>query len=765
MQSFLEQIFGDAITPDRQLAIFCKPGAASAFFDSIGDAAKYVRAHMPHQNVYYSVGLMHGVTEGRGKTENVVAIGGLWGDVDLCVGPHKNKPLPASVEDVMQLVDRLGLRPTVIVFSGHGVHLYWLFKEPWTFDNADEHAQAAALAKRWHRTICARARELGWNLENLGDLARVLRLPGTLNHFDGTLEEVRIHSADYDRRYNPGDFEPYLVEDVPEPTEAEVQVGNLTLHADAEPPASKLLALTRASSKFQATWDGQRTDLSDTSQSGYDLSLATIAALAGWTDQDIADLIIAARRTHGEKPEKALRGDYMTRTIAQARRTAAERPAEANDVDLSALLPTNAKKDSGDNGPADPGPLPDEMLRIPGFVSEVMDHCLAAAPYPSPVMAFCGALALQSFLAGRKVRDPGDNRSNIYLLGLAHSSAGKDHPRKVNARIMHEIGLANCLGERFASGEGIQDSLFVTPAMLFQTDEIDGILQSINKAKDARHENIMSTLLTMYSAANSVYPMRRKAGKEAPGVIDQPSLTVFGTAIPNHYYDALSERMLTNGFFARMVIIEAGPRCEGQEPRVLDLPPRVLKTAKWWEHFQPGEHQGNLQHLHPIPAVVEYADDAMQLLVDARREAEAEYSQAEAKNDPVGTTVWGRVSEQTRKLALLYAVSENHRTPLISADAVQWASTFVRHQTRRMLFMAQGHVADNPFHAECLKALRKVREAPGHVLPHSILLKRMKMDARTFRELIDTLVESGDIASDPVTTAGRTGVVYRLVGG
>ena len=205
---------------------------------------------------------------------------------------------------------------------------------------------------------------------------------------------------------------------------------------------------------------------------------------------------------------------------------------------------------------------------MPGFVSEVMDHCLATAPYPNVVMAFCGALALQAVLAGRKVRDPGDNRTNLYLLGLAHSSAGKDRPRKVNTEILHAIGLSSQVGGRFASGEGIQDALFMEPSMLFQTDEIDGMLQSINKSKDARHESIMRTLLTMYSSANSVFPMRRKAGKDAPGAIDQPCLVVFGTAIPNHYYEALSERMLTNGFFARMIILECGKRSPGQEPSI-----------------------------------------------------------------------------------------------------------------------------------------------------------------------------------------------------
>src|SRR5262249_48742977 len=160
--------------------------------------------------------------------------------------------------------------------------------------------------------------------------------------------------------------------------------------------------------------------------------------------------------------------------------------------------------------------------------------------------------------------------------------SGKDWPRKLNTQIVHQVGLSSCLGDRFASGEGLQDALFVTPAMLFQTDEIDGMLQSINKAKEARHESIMGTLLTMYSAANTVFPRRRKAGNDAPGVIDQPCLVIYGTAIPAHYYESLSERMLTNGFVARMVVIESGRRGIGQEPSLSAIPDRVLDTARWW---------------------------------------------------------------------------------------------------------------------------------------------------------------------------------------
>ena len=206
---------------------------------------------------------------------------------------------------------------------------------------------------------------------------------------------------------------------------------------------------------------------------------------------------------------------------------------------------------------------------------------------------------------------------------------GRTGPRKLNTEILHAVGLASQVGGRFASGEGIQDALFLEPCMLFQTDEIDGMLQSINKARDARHESIMGTLLTMYSSANWVFPMRRKAGKEAPGAIDQPCLVVFGTAIPNHYYEALSERMLTNGFFARMIILECGTRSAGpgaadpaRSPGGCWRPPSGGPTS--------GPAPGTSRTGTPCRAIVPQTEEARKILVETRLEAEEEYAKAEA---------------------------------------------------------------------------------------------------------------------------------------
>ena len=64
-------------------------------------------------------------------------------------------------------------------------------------------------------------------------------------------------------------------------------------------------------------------------------------------------------------------------------------------------------------------------------------------------------------------------------------------------------------------------------------------------------------------------PLRKKAGQTEPLVIQQPSLTLFGTAVPQYFYKALSGRMLNNGLFARTLVLDAGPRSRGRMPVVL----------------------------------------------------------------------------------------------------------------------------------------------------------------------------------------------------
>jgi hypothetical protein len=100
--------------------------------------------------------------------------------------------------------------------------------------------------------------------------------------------------------------------------------------------------------------------------------------------------------------------------------------------------------------------------------------------------------------------------------------------------------------------------------------------------------------------------------------------------------------------------------------------------------------------------------------------------------------------------------------PVIDKAAAVWATSIVSHQARRMLHMVDGYVAENSFHADSLKLLRKLQEAPDKTLAHSVVLKRMKMDAESFGDLIATLKQQGDVEEIVTPRGGTYHRVYRL---
>lgn len=80
----------------------------------------------------------------------------------------------------------------------------------------------------------------------------------------------------------------------------------------------------RGARRRLALWDMKgRAETRPSSQSEADLMLANHAVALGWANQDIANLIIAHRRKHGKDVMKAVRPDYIRRTLAKARTSAA----------------------------------------------------------------------------------------------------------------------------------------------------------------------------------------------------------------------------------------------------------------------------------------------------------------------------------------------------------------------------------------------------------------------------------------------------------
>lgn len=322
---FLAELFGDL--PDSLwFYIWTLQDKRSHWFQETDDAAKAVGVldgeDQDGKDCYFGTGL---TVEPQGpdrriKSEDVSGLVGFWADVDYSHPVHKKSEfLPPTMDEAVALVRLAPLKPTVIVHSGHGLQPWWLFKEPWKFE-AGDNARAAKLIGGWHRLIKRKAQDRGWTVDTVRDLARVMRVPGTWNHKEHPPIRSSILEADWSSRYTPGDFEQFDVEEIAatKVVSEQYRPGELVLNPSANPPVEKLDTLKENSAEFKKTWEHRRLLPSD---SEYEASLARYAAMALWSDQEIADLIIAHRRKWNpdKLPKVTERKDYVSRVIGLVR--------------------------------------------------------------------------------------------------------------------------------------------------------------------------------------------------------------------------------------------------------------------------------------------------------------------------------------------------------------------------------------------------------------------------------------------------------------
>ena len=430
------------------------------------------------------------------------------------------------------------------------------------------------------------------------------------------------------------------------------------------------------------------------------------------------------------------------------------------DVDISAILSDTICAESTRSGPdtvedrddrteeiADPGPIPDALFDVPGFVSELMGYTLRTAPYPNRALAFAGAFALLGHLAGRKYKDEFDTRPNLYFLSLAASGTGKQHPRGVNVSLAALKGFASEMGDYFASGEGLEDSFLSNPCMFYQIDEADTLFNTV-KMKDTRAEMINSMLLRMYSESNSVHIMRKKAlqrGQQASSsCIIQPHLTFLGTAVPKFFYASLSERVMANGLLARCLVLEAGKRGEANNNAVAEeFPERVLSDIT--DLIRIG-HENALFSEFPQPRTVPMEAKAKLLLKDVRGEADALYAKYEqsSNTNECALALYARVAEKVSKCALVRAISENANAPVIRENDIAWAHTLVSHATRRMLFMARLYAYDGEFDRQMKRVMQRI-SAKGGSLSYRNILRFVSMEKEELKRVLETLIARGDL--------------------
>lgn len=311
---------------DQHILIWTLPDKRSRWFTSVPAAAEYVAA-LKQFDVYVGIGLAgkdYGPAH-RCVSDQITGIAGIGADFDLASDVHAKKALPKTIQQALSTIPT-AFAPTIIIATGNGVHVWWLFKEPYIFESDEERNEVQRVVARFHTMLRLNAAKFGWNYDRLSDLARVLRVPGTRNCKDPANPKPVVVLSQSDRRYNLSDIEELLDEaGIPDP-EAQERAARewaerfadkpLAIDLSARIPDETLKSWMEHDMRFRNTWLRQRHDLKDQSQSGYDLALACFGMDAGLAEQRIVDLIVHHRTIYGNRHRTRL--DYFQRTIAKA---------------------------------------------------------------------------------------------------------------------------------------------------------------------------------------------------------------------------------------------------------------------------------------------------------------------------------------------------------------------------------------------------------------------------------------------------------------
>jgi hypothetical protein len=136
----------------------------------------------------------------RGGAADAYYLPGLWADVDFGTVGHRHDPdrhegriLPPDEAAARSMVETSGLpAPSLWVHSGGGLYPWWLLDNP--VEVTDENRAAIeGVSARWQDTIQASAHRYGYDYgTGVGDLARVLRVPGTVNRKAGLERPCRV---------------------------------------------------------------------------------------------------------------------------------------------------------------------------------------------------------------------------------------------------------------------------------------------------------------------------------------------------------------------------------------------------------------------------------------------------------------------------------------------------------------------------------------------------------------------------------------------
>ena len=432
---------------------------------------------------------------------------------------------------------------------------------------------------------------------------------------------------------------------------------------------------------------------------------------------------------------------------------------------LQAGNPITLEPVSGDSLPP-PKPLPAGWDQVGGVIADMMALMGATAKRPQPVLALGASLCAIGALMGRKYRTESNTRSNLYVVGIAESGAGKNHSRVVINELFRKANLLQYLGgNKIASGSGLLTAIQRQPAILFQLDEFGMFLSAAaDRKRSPRYVcEILDLMTELYTTAGTTYFGVEYASTQhnnAHRAIHQPCACIYGTTTPLHFWQALQASNVADGSLARFLIMESEDDFPDSNEvfGVID-PPQDLIDRLILIHQGGGMLSGNLADIGAVdevlvdPRVVPMTPQAKAAFKQLDQEL---VGQLRTSRGTGYSSILARIEENATKLALIRAVSRDPVDPQIEGHDADWGIMLSRHCAELTIREASARVSENLVESHHKRAMQILRDAGQAGMSRSEFTRRTQfMDHRQRDGVLRTLAEARLIDTVMLQSKGR----------
>ena len=200
--SFLKTLYTGATR--GYVTLFLKETTENYAFpiDKLVEAAKKLIELSLKGNVFVARALQdhNPGARSRGTKDTICFNPGLFIEVDTREGPHGSKEnptdpmtLPKDMDEGLKLLAEAGMpKPTNVIHSGGGFHAHYLYESPPMLLTDEDRAFESELSRKFQSVAREKFKAAGYTLDSTPDLARMCRVPATLNHKSTPAKTVQL---------------------------------------------------------------------------------------------------------------------------------------------------------------------------------------------------------------------------------------------------------------------------------------------------------------------------------------------------------------------------------------------------------------------------------------------------------------------------------------------------------------------------------------------------------------------------------------------